>query len=393
MEGMEIRHSAILGWLLSPQETHGLGDIFLKAFLAQALRGHDSTMLPSALELSQADLMDAEIRREWKNIDILILSPRNKWVFLIENKYNSKQHGDQLKRYMDIVSTSLIDNKKYCNVRGIFLTLWEEEAKDARYSPIDYATICELIDQCVLSGKVSLSAEVEQFIRHYLEVIKEASGMSMQQVEMEKLARQLYRDHRKVLDFIVEYGKSTDFLLACEAVVGDSIVTGKKFDVDTYQFVINNVDSNRFSFLPKSWSEVFEDSATWWGCENWWAGVPLIMWLQLTRDTDGGSGQVRLYAEVGPLSNHDLRHKLIEEIKNIAKNKNLKRIRFQRGASDEGKKYSKFLKNNFSTVDDVQDHDQIANAVNKLLKSFQPEIGAVASILPNYINCSGNVAQ
>ena len=34
MERMEIRHSAILGWLLSPQETHGLGDTFLKAFLS-----------------------------------------------------------------------------------------------------------------------------------------------------------------------------------------------------------------------------------------------------------------------------------------------------------------------------------------------------------------------
>mgnify|MGYP001774275959 CR=1 FL=1 len=119
----------------------------------------------------------------------------------------------------------------------------------------------------------------------------------------------------------------------------------------------------------------------------------MIMWLQLTSDTDGGSGQVRLYAEVGPLSSHDLRHDLIEGIKSIAQEKNLKRIGFQRGASDEGKKYSKFFKKNFFPVDDVQDHDQIANAINKLLKSFQPEIDAVASILSNYINCSENVAQ
>ncbi len=36
MEGMEIRHSAILAWLLDPQESYGMGDQFLKAFLAKA---------------------------------------------------------------------------------------------------------------------------------------------------------------------------------------------------------------------------------------------------------------------------------------------------------------------------------------------------------------------
>ncbi|MGS0467898.1 PDDEXK-like family protein [Cobetia marina] len=329
MESMEIRHSAILGWLLSPQETHGLGDVFLKAFLAQALRGHDSSMSPSALEVSQADLMDAEVRREWRNIDLLVLSPRNKWVFIIENKFNAKQHSDQLKRYMDIVSASLMDGDTYRDLRGIFLTLWEEEANDTRYSPIEYATVCELIDQCILSGQVSLSLEVIQFIKHYLEVIKEASGMSDQQEEMEKLARQLYRDHRRVLDFIVEHGKSTDFLIACEAVFGEMVTSGDIVGVEKCQYVIKHSDSNRFSFLPKTWNEAFEkNSLSWSGCENWWAGFPMIMWLQLTSDTDGGSGQVRLYAEVGPLSSHDLRHDLIEGIKSIAQEKKFEANRF-----------------------------------------------------------------
>lgn len=36
MERMEIRHSAILAWLLDPAESHGLEDKFLKAFLGEA---------------------------------------------------------------------------------------------------------------------------------------------------------------------------------------------------------------------------------------------------------------------------------------------------------------------------------------------------------------------
>jgi PD-(D/E)XK nuclease superfamily protein len=385
MERMEIRHSAILGWLLSPQETHGLGDVFLKAFLAQALRGHDSKLRPSALEVSQANMIDAEVRREWRHIDLLVLSPRNGWIFLIENKFDSSQHGNQLKRYMDVVESTLMTGDTYRDLRGVFLTLWEEEAADARYAPIEYATVCELLEQCALSGRVPLAPEVEQFLKHYLDVIKEAAGMNEEQEKMEKLARQLYRDHRRVLDFVIEHGKSTDFIIACEAVFGDELEYGEEIAVGKQSFVFSYSDANHFSFLPKSWFEALGDDELYWhGCENWWAGFPVIMWLQLTSDADSGSGQVRLYAEVGPLSDHDVRRELIESIKEAAEEKGLGRIIFQRGAADEGKKYSKFFKKNFFPVEDVQDHEQIANAIKKALKSFQPEIEAVASVLPDF---------
>lgn len=385
MERMEIRHSAILGWLLSPQETHGLGDTFLKAFLSQALRGHDSSLCPSALEVSQADMMDAEVRREWRHIDLLVLSPRNGWVFIIENKFGSGQHGNQLKRYMDVVGSALMDGDTYRHLRGVFLTLWEEDAADERYAPIEYATICELLEQTALSGQVPLAPEVETFLRHYFGVILEATGMSSEQEEMEKLARQLYRDHRRVLDFVVEHGKSTDFIVACEAVFGEEPDYPNVIEVGKQRFVFSDADSNTVSFLPKSWFDAFgEDEFFWHGCENWWAGFPIIMWVQLTGAGDCGEGQLRLYAEVGPLSDHGFRRDLIEAIKEVAGKEALSRIGFQRGAADEGKKYSKFFKKNLFAVDDVHDHDQIANAIKKALKSFQPEIEAVAAVLPDF---------
>lgn len=387
MARMEIRHSAILGWLLSPQETHGLGDTFLKAFLAQALRGHDSAMRPSALNVSQADMMDAEVRREWRNIDLLVLSPRNGWVFIIENKFDSGQHGDQLKRYWEIVDGSLIDGETYRFLRGVFLTLWQEAAGDERYAAIEYATICELLEQIALSGRTPLATEVETFLRHYLEVILEAAGMSKKQAEMEKLARQLYRDHHRVLDFVVEHGKSTDFLIACESVFGEEPERGAKIEVEKQSYVFMRSDASTFSFVPLRWYEALGgDKFYWHGCEQWWAGFPVAMWVQLTSDGDGGRGQVRLYAEIGPLSDHDFRRDLIEAIKKVAKNERLERIGFQRGASDEGKKYSKFLKKNFFAVDDVHDHDQISNAIKLALNSFQPEIDAVATVLPDFIH-------
>lgn len=386
MERMEIRHSAILAWLLNPQETHGLGDTFLKAFLSEALRGDDGKARPTALDVSQADMMDAEIRREWRSIDLLVLSPRNGWIFVIENKFDSAQHSNQLKRYMDVVDATFMGTGNFQLVRGVFLTLWEEEPEDDRYAPIEYGVICELLDQAALSGQLPLTPEVQTFLHHYLEVIREATGMSETQVEMEKLARQLYRDHRRALDFIVEHGKSTDFSFACEAVFGEDLEDWDVIKVGKRDFVFNHSDAHSFSFLPKAWYDALGGDEYWWhGCENWWAGFPVITWVQLTSDANGASGQVRLYAEVGPLSDHDFRRELISEIADVAKMQSLSTIGFQRGAADEGKKYSKFFKKNSFSVDDVHDHDKIANAIKKALKSFDAEFDAVAKVLPQFV--------
>ncbi|MEP3072776.1 PD-(D/E)XK nuclease family protein [Maricaulis sp.] len=386
MENMEIRHSAILAWLLNPQDTHGLGDSFLKAFLSEALRGVEALAKPSALEVSQADMMDAEIRREWRNIDMLVLSPRNGWVFVIENKFHSNQHTNQLERYLELAKEAFVDSEQYKIVRGVFLTLWDETPEDIRYAPIDYASVCELLDQQALSGRTPLTPEVETFIKHYLDVIREAASMSEEQTDMEKLARQLYQDHRRALDFVFEYGKATEFLVAVEGLFGHGLAYLDDFAVDKVDFVFGHANAQTASFLPFSWYEALgEDEFLWHGCENWWAGYPLNMWIQLTEDSDGRRGQIRLYSEVGPLTDHAFRRALIETIAEAAGDAGSERIKFQRGAAEEGKKYSKFLKKNIFPVDDIHDPDKISGAIRKALKSFKPEIDIIANVLPQFI--------
>ncbi|MFX4454750.1 PD-(D/E)XK nuclease family protein, partial [Acinetobacter baumannii] len=74
VERHEIRHSNFFAFLLDPRENHGLGDILLRKFLRDIFsdrRADDRTLF-------DADLMDfrqVDVRREWKNIDILIEFP------------------------------------------------------------------------------------------------------------------------------------------------------------------------------------------------------------------------------------------------------------------------------------------------------------------------------
>jgi hypothetical protein len=385
MERMEIRHSAILAWLLDPAESHCLQDKFLKAFLGEALRGQGGLGPPTALDVAWADLRDTVVRSEWQNIDIFVHNERKGWGFVVENKYDSRQHEGQLARYLDGVHAGLGVEAKHLIVRGIFLTLHDEEPADLRYAPINYATICQLLGRFVSQDGQLLAAEVRTFLSHYIEILEEEAGLSDQRNAMEKLAKQLYREHKKVLDFVMQHGSGSDFSIAAESLLGTDLGYLGAFEADGQKFRFNHFDQRCLSFLPEAWYQALgEDRFEWKGCEKWWAGYPLIAWLQLWPHADGKSGQLAIYGEVGPLSEHEFRKDLIGDIQTAGEGLGKNRIKFQKAAADEGKKFSKFLKENFHDIKDVQDVEEIAAAMRVLLKRFKPEFEAIGAVLPDF---------
>lgn len=385
MERMEIRHSAILSWLLNPMESHGLGDRFLKSFLGEALRGRSSLGSPTALEIMRADLRDVTVRCEWQNIDIFIHSEKNGWGFVVENKFDSRQHEGQLAKYLDGVSAGLGRQADDITVRGIFLTLHDEEPEDTRYAPINYEAICHFLPRFISQEAHLLTAEVKTFLQHYAEIIAEEVGMSAESNDMEKLARQLYRENKKALDFIMEYGAGSDFSIAAEDLFGENRDFLDPVDIDGEKYRIHRIDHHMASFLPESWYVALgKDKFDWNGCENWWAGYPIISWIQLWADAEGTSGQLGLYGEIGPISEYEFRRDLIHAIQDAAEKLPKNRIKFQRAAAEEGKRYSKFLKENFTKIKDIQDAEEISEGMKKLLQRFQPEFDAVGSILSDF---------
>lgn len=365
MEGIEIRHSAILGWLLNPKETHGLGDHFLRAFLSEALKGKSGTR-PNALQISQSDLRDADVRCEWNNIDIFILSPQNRWAFIIENKVRSTQHSGQLakyrKRIMEIFRAQDFRSEadKPIDISGIFLTLKEEEAEDKEYTSIRYEKICHFLRLYLDHESCLLSPEVKIFLTHYLHILEELTGMSKERSQMENLARQLYRDHKKVLDFIIEHGSASDFALAVHRLFGENPQRGEIANIGGRDFIYFGLSKSLVSFLPVRWREELDGTkGTWSGCENYWAGYPFISWVEIRAGNDGAKGHLKLTAEIGPLSNHEIRKGIIEALKTAAAQNGLTRIQFQNGAAEEGRLYSRFLRKNMTVVNDIHDTDEI----------------------------------
>ena len=386
MEGMEVRHSNILAWLLDPAETHGLGDYFLRAFLAEALRGSSDGTEPTALQVTQADLRDVEIRREWQNIDIFVISPRNHWAFIVENKYHSSQHGGQLSRYAEKVRGAFDTRAEPLAIRGIFLTLNDEEPEDKTYRSIDYAKISHLLSTLIKRQGQAVGSEVKAFLLHYNEVVEEVTGMSEELANMQSLARELYRTHRRVLDFIQEHGATTDFSIALADMFGENWEAEEVVSYDNYDY--RNVWNNGryFNFLPEEWYQAFGgDTRLWPGCEKYGAGHPVICWVELRPDADG-TGVIYLQAEVGTLSDHAARKSLIKAIHNAGTaNETLgNRIGFRKEATSEGTKYSRFIKQKRIKVSDVQDPEEIRRELEKLLKQNRSIFDALTPVFRDF---------
>jgi hypothetical protein len=246
-------------------------------------------------------------------------------------------------------------------VRGVFLTLQDEEPLDAGYAPIKYGAIIEILARLMGESSQPPQPEVATFLKHYLEILEDATGMSDERTELEQLARDLYRDHKRVLDFVIEHGASSDFATAARTVFGENPDEFAVVDIMGRSYVFSAMNNKMVSFLPSDWYQACKRfSASWPGCEGWWASFPVIEWVQIWGSDKVPEVQLTLYAEVGPLSKYPLRKALIEGIQRTAADKGLDRIAFQSGAAEEGRSFSKFLKKNSVKVGDIHDADGIA---------------------------------
>jgi hypothetical protein len=196
----EIRHSNFLAWLLDPGESHGQGDLFLKALLMDlARRARDQGFNPpfSPVHLDGADLANVEIRREWKSLDLLVLSSEPAFVIVVENKVDSGEHSNQLHRYEETLAREFPDRSAML----VFLTPDGAEASDDDWISYSYADIHRVLSRVKRTNTGSVGADVAAFLEHYLRLIE---SRMMDDPNIDELCRRIYKNHRAAIDLIVE---------------------------------------------------------------------------------------------------------------------------------------------------------------------------------------------
>lgn len=235
---VEIRHSNFLAWLLDPAESHGQGALFLKAILMDLLAQPPPERGPlSPVEFDGAELRGVEIRREWRNIDILIICEDPPFVVAIENKIGSGEHGKQLSRYETVL------NEAFGNVpkQFVYLTIDGDEPSEEKWVPYTYGDIHRILTRVRKTNATAIGEDVLAFLDHYLRLI---GSQFMGDPKIDELCQRIYRNHRQALQLISErVGSPTAGLVADIA----AIIEGD----ERYHF--EHRTSKYVTFVPKSW--------------------------------------------------------------------------------------------------------------------------------------------
>ena len=189
----ELRHSNMLGWMLDPNENHGFGDAFLKSII-QRLAEKDAEGRYDLFKLLLLDMHSFTVYREWKNIDILLVSDKEKLVIGIENKVGSHEHDDQLNRYRELLEADYAEYERIY----VFLTPDGEEPSDVHnWDVLTYIDIVEAVEKIYDSKQ--LSRDVMLLMKNYIDVIRRDIVEDQQLIE---ICNKIYNKHKKALDLI-----------------------------------------------------------------------------------------------------------------------------------------------------------------------------------------------
>jgi hypothetical protein len=203
------------------------------------------------------DLKDAEVRREWENIDILVTSRSDRLVIVIENKVDSAEHSDQLARYLNTARARYKDYR----IVPIFLTRDGSEPSHPEYHVLSYPKVSQVLKSVTERGMSMMPSDVEVAIRHYIDAVERHMNPES---EIALLAQKIYERHRSALDIIFEYRPDeTDQI---RLAITDSIERTSGLNL------VSSAKST-IQFIPESWEAIpslqLGDSS--------WAGHPSLI--------------------------------------------------------------------------------------------------------------------
>jgi hypothetical protein len=240
----EIRHSNFLAWLLSPEESHGQGDLFLRAVLMDLLRRTPPGRREiSPIEIDSTRFAGVEVRREWNHIDLLIACREPALVLAVENKVYSGERVGQLARYRDVVAREFRAVPPGRRLH-VYLTRRGQAASHEDWISYGYGDLHAALDRCFRLHGSGIGTDVAVFIRHYLNVI---GGRFMDDPELDRLCRTIYQKHRLALDLLFDRGRLSGGPLAAARQAIES---------HPARFVVLGQTGRSIRFQPSAWAEV-----------------------------------------------------------------------------------------------------------------------------------------
>lgn len=255
----EIRHSNVLAWLLDPNGNHGFGDRIIKGIIQFIVSWYSSD--DDIFKTLLMDCHDFIIQREWHHIDILAVSHSQKYVICIENKIDSGEHNNQLKRYHDDVEQVYSDYR----IMYIFLSPdGRESSEPETWLSMGYQDILDILDSS--SKKVHLIPETQLLINNYIDTIRRDI---VGDEKLSQICAEIYAKHQRALDLLFEYRPDRAAELA--EIFHNWCI--KKTEEGAIEFVPEKSGKTYTRFKTKTMSQILPDAqeaASGWNTKNYY---------------------------------------------------------------------------------------------------------------------------
>lgn len=245
----ETRHSNFLAYLLDPYRPHALGSRLLKHLVITAIKNMHKHGLDQKqvrpLEVQLMDFEDVEIRREFRNIDLLILSQKHKIVVAIELKIESRQSIDQLERYRRVVQDTWPQGWRHL---FIFLTKYDEAPIDKlHWVPVRLRELVPILDK--ITDLNTIRNEVQISIAAYVRMLRRHH---MPNERLETLARKIWSEHAEALNFLIN-NRPDALGEVFNALVDERDEISVFISCENFQFVCDSHTASLVRFALKKW--------------------------------------------------------------------------------------------------------------------------------------------
>lgn len=348
----EIRHSNFLAFILDPAESHGQGQLFLKAVLMDLLKYAPDELRPlSPIDLDGTDLRGVDIKREWKNIDVLITCKAPPFAVVVENKVDSQEHSEQLSRYQATMKS------QYPDLPSLFVLLTPngDEPSEDSWISYTYADIHRVLKRVRDTNHNAIGEDVLVFVDHYLNLL---GTQFMNDDKIDELCRQIYKNHRQALDLIWKRVGSSESATIDEA---------RRVLEEDERWKIFRSASKELAFLPQAWLA--------WLHPNGLDAHPCIsVYLR------PGEGSLSYTVYVSPMSDTDKRKVIIATLRNECSNVGLMRCK-RDSVSGQWAQITTVVQ--FFKWDEGEDPDPAAVrvSVKSMLDDLYPKLEKLALVL------------
>jgi hypothetical protein len=290
----EVRHGYFLAYCLDPQRPHGFGSELLSALMRAAAGAYRREGAANGGGITPLDvhLMNfdgAQVRREWKNIDLVAIVPEERLVIPIELKIESDEHSGQLGRYLRLVRDQWPQARGWRHL-PLYLTKYGDAASEdgEGWLALHLADIAHEFERVV--QKVSGAPAAQMQMGAYLAMLRRHH---LPDERLEQLAAKLWSQHKEALEFLMDRRPDDTSKIVSQLFEGREALARQMTQACGLNVAPDDSSPSIVRFAIPAWDSL-PDFLTAQG----WTASGRILLLELALNRDGS--QLRMRFVLGP---------------------------------------------------------------------------------------------